>query len=54
MTKYGVIVTMTLLGTAEKFQIIRQFELLDQILGPNKILIGTKEVYWTSSYQTVH
>ena len=41
MTQYGVIVTMKLLGTAEKFQIIRQFKLIDQILGPKNIFIRT-------------
>ena len=39
MTEYGVTVTMKLLRTAEKFQIIRQFKLLDQILGPSNIFI---------------
>ena len=39
MTEYGVIVTMKLLGTAEKFQMIRQLKLLDQILGSNNIFI---------------
>ena len=41
MTQYGVIVTMKLLGTAEKIQIIKQFKLLDQILGPNNIFSRT-------------
>ena len=41
MTKYGVILTMKLFGTAEKFQIIRQFKLLDHTLEPNNIFIRT-------------